>query len=97
MRSGGNNRREWMRAPTSAVSERGRAGGDARNEWMRTPESAVTERGRVAGAGPSERMVDPFLRMHPPAPGCSIFTIQGIAGIGTAGCMVAGLDLGYRP
>jgi hypothetical protein len=41
--------------------------------------------------------MDPYIRMHPPELGCTIYSIQGVAGLGAATCMVAGLDLGYRP
>ncbi len=43
-----------------------------------------------------EQTLDQYSRMHPIIQGCSNVTRQAVAGIGNAGCAVAGHDSGYR-
>lgn len=74
-----------------------RDAGTVLKERMRAPAGVRYERRRASGSTLFEQMLDQYVRLHPPAPGCTIYTIQGVAGLGTAGCAVAGLDMGYRP
>ena len=96
MRAAGTSTPEVMRTSTGVAALR-RAAGVADTEELRAADAAVLEAQRAAGVYRDELLDDPYVRSHPIAPGCSIFSIQGVAGVGTAGCAVAGLDLGYRP
>lgn len=73
-----------------------RPAGTVDEEQLRPPVSGIGEYLRAPTSVLGESLSDPFLRMHPPLIGCSALTVQGVAGIGVAGCAVAGLDLGYR-
>ena len=64
---------------------------------MRSPPGNPQELDRAGSTIVSEMLTDAYIRMHPPIVGCTIYSIQGVAGLGTAGCAVAGLDLHYRP
>lgn len=94
MRPAGSGTAERLRVPAGATSTR-RAPGKTPTEALRTPESVLTEQRRASGSTTPEYLTDPYVRMHPPELGCTIFSIQGIAGLGAAGCMVAGLVLSY--
>ena len=73
-----------------------RTAGTSDAERLRTPESVRSETSRAAPGREAETLLDPYVRANPIPQGCSLLSIQAIAGIGNAGCMVAGLDLGYR-
>lgn len=43
-----------------------------------------------------EELLSQYERLYPLTTGCTRITREAVAGLGTAGCMTAGLDLGYR-
>lgn len=43
-----------------------------------------------------EELLSQYERVNPLPQGCTKIGRQGVAGLSVAGCMVAGLDLGYR-
>lgn len=45
---------------------------------------------------PSNREVEILREGVPDDLGCTIYSIQAVAGIGTPGCMIAGIDYGRR-
>ncbi len=96
MRAAGSSTAERTRSTVGVAVPR-RAAGAVDGEELRTPTGVAHEVRRAAGVVQQEMLEDPYVRMHPPIVGCSIYTIQGVAGLGDAGCAVAGLDLGDRP
>lgn len=96
MRPAGSGSSETTRTPAGAATLRREAGSE-QGEALRAAGAAQNEARRAAGSAVVEQLIDPWLRAHPPELGCTIYSVQGVAGLGAAGCMVAGLDMGYRP
>lgn len=94
MRPAGSGSSETLRTPAGAATLR-RPAGSTQGEALRAPTSALIEVRRASSSVTSEYLIDPYVRQHPPELGCTIYSIQGIAGVGAAGCMVAGLVLSY--
>jgi hypothetical protein len=94
------------RAAGADLTEELRGAGAISNRWRESgelPESiraagAITlESGRPAADRLQEQLIDPYYRANPPMLGCTIYSVQAIAGLGVAGCMMAGVDRGQRP
>ena len=86
---------ESLRA-AALIYNRRRASGTL-TESNRAASAVTVEASRPAGDRLQEQLIDPYYREHPPQLGCTVYSVQAIAGLGVAGCMVAGLDRGQRP
>lgn len=63
---------------------------------LSTPPDRIIEEIRAPMDIRVEELLSQYERTNALTLGCTRTTREAVAGLGTAGCMVAGLDLGYR-